>query len=238
MTRQGLKVLATDLVDLRDRALTELVELHDYYNDSRVAWRIILQLDKAGSAIRYTNLATATEMSLIDLAGKARGYAQRVRTATFHQFVGIFESFLLDFLRLWMLAYPRRLGKRTVEFDAILNAADKDAVTMLVIDKEIGEILYARPSAWFEYLGKLVNLGCPTTSEIEQFAEMKATRDVSIHNRGVVNVAYVAKSGDRARFTIGHRIDIPEQYHRESWELIRKIVADISNAAIDRVTPT
>ncbi|MBX9790072.1 MAG: hypothetical protein K2Y37_14240 [Pirellulales bacterium] len=227
--------MADDIVDLRERVLTELVEIHDYYNDSKVAWRIIHQLGKAGSSTRYTNLVTGTEMSLTDLAGKGRGYAQRVRAATFHQFVAIFENFLLDFLRSWLLAHPHRLGKRMVELDAILNAADKNAVTMLVIDKEIGELLYSRPSAWFKYLGEQVNLGCPTADEIEQFVEMKATRDVLIHNRGVVNLAYVSKTGTRARYGIGQTIDIPERYHREGWELLRKIVADISNAAIDRI---
>lgn len=228
-------MLIDDVVDLRDRALAEFVAIHDYYNDSKVAWRIIHRLGRSDSSIRYTNLATATEMSLTELADKARGYAQHVRTATFHQFLASFENFLLDFLRQWMLAYPRRLGKRTVELDAILNATDKDAVTMLVIDKEIGEILYARPTAWFDYLGKLINLDCPATSEIEQFSEMKATRDVLIHNRGVANAAYLSKAGSRARYKVGERIEIPEQYHREGWELLRKIVADIANAAIDRI---
>jgi hypothetical protein len=30
-------------------------------------------------------------------------------------------------------------------------------------------------------------------------------------------------------------IEIPEHYHRETWELIRKVITDISNAASAKV---
>ena len=39
-------------------------------------------------------------------------------------------------------------------------------------------------------------------------------------------------SRDSKIFKDGERIDIPERYHRETWELIRKLVSDLSNAAI------
>ena len=63
----------------------------------------------------------------------------------------------------------------------------------------------------------------------------QASRDVLAHNRGVTNNTYVAKAGGLARFREGERIDIPEPYHRETWELIRKVVADISDAVIAKV---
>jgi hypothetical protein len=53
-----------------------------------------------------------------------------------------------------------------------------------------------------------------------------------VHNRGVANKTYEFKAGNLARYQDGQRIDIPEQYHREAWELLRKVVTDISNAAI------
>jgi hypothetical protein len=40
------------------------------------------------------------------------------------------------------------------------------------------------------------------------------------------------KTGTAARYQVGDRLEIPEHYHREVWELIRKVVADISTAVI------
>ena len=138
-------------------------------------------------------------------------------------------------MRLWLVAYPRSLGARKVDFDKVLDAPDKSAVTLLVVDKELNELSYERPTEWFAYLNAKVNLGCPTRDEIDAIAEMKATRDVLIHNRGVVNKTYELKTGKLARYKDGQRIDIPDQYHRQTWELIRKLVSDICNATIAKV---
>ena len=56
--------------------------------------------------------------------------------------------------------------------------------------------------------------------------------DVLAHNRGVAGKSYLAKAGRFARHAEGERIEVPEPYHRQTWELIRKVVTDISNAAI------
>jgi hypothetical protein len=78
-------------------------------------------------------------------------------------------------------------------------------------------------------------LGCPTPNEIDRIAEAKASRDVLVHNRGLASKTYASKAGKLARYQDGQRIDIPEHYHRDTWELIRKVITDISNAAIAKV---
>jgi hypothetical protein len=80
-----------------------------------------------------------------------------------------------------------------------------------------------------------VKLGCPTADEIDRIAEAKASRDVLVHNRGVASKTYESKAGKLARYKDGQRIDIPEHYHRDTWELLRKVITDISNAAIAKV---
>lgn len=78
-------------------------------------------------------------------------------------------------------------------------------------------------------------LGCPTPDEIERIAEAKASRDVLVHSRGIAGKTYESKAGRLARYKDGQRIDIPEHYHRDTWELVRKVITDISNAAIAKL---
>jgi hypothetical protein len=40
------------------------------------------------------------------------------------------------------------------------------------------------------------------------------------------------KAGALARYKDGQGIDIPEPYHRQTWELICKVVNDLSDAAL------
>jgi hypothetical protein len=65
--------------------------------------------------------------------------------------------------------------------------------------------------------------------------EITQLRDVLVHNDGIANSTYVDKSTGCARFADGDRLEIPEHYHRESWELIKQVVAAVADAAIKKL---
>ena len=247
--------LADDIQALRDRALANLSTAYDYYSHTKIAWGIVRQSVLAGHkfalktipevAIGLEHAAdgapspvlnineTGTKTTEAMLAAKAREYTEiQLPEATFQQFISIFEAFLADFLRFWLLAYPKSLGSSQVKFKTILMAADKDAITRFVVDKQLNEVTYKSPHDWFKYLEERAKLGVPTEDEVNQFSEAKASRDILVHNGGLANKIYESKAGDLARYKAGDRIEIPSDYHKATWELIRKMIADISNAAI------
>lgn len=225
--------LSDDIGALRDRVLAELAAAHDYYTDTKIAWRLVHKVIAAGHTFTIRNMTTGTMTTQAELAAKARGYVTvQLTEATFQQFISVFESFYFELLCLWLTVYPQSLGKKMVDFKTILGLPDKDAIAGLVIRKELNEVLYERPTEWFTYLEEKAKLGCPTADEIERIAEAKASRDVLVHSKGVANKIYESKAGKRARFHEGDRVSIPEHYHRETWELIRKVVSDVSHAAI------
>lgn len=226
--------LADELKTLGDRVLAELDAAHDYYVDTKVAWNIVGETVTQGRNFINRNAATGTTTDQTELVEKSREYVKRLAEATFQQFVSIFESFFLDLTRLWLMAYPQSLSGKKVDFQSVLDAPDKDAIKLLVINKELNDVTYDRPSGWFKYLDDKAKLGCPTADEIERIAEIKAARDVLVHNRGVANKTYEAKAGNLARFRDGQRIDISEPYHRECWELFRKVTADMADAALGK----
>src|SRR5258706_6315855 len=228
--------LAADIQSLRDRVLADLNAAHDYYTDTKIAWDIARRAIAAGHTFSIQNMTTGTLTTHADLAGKSRGYvAEQLAEATFQQFISIFENYFFDLLRLWLMAYPKNLSGKKVDFKDVLDAPDKDAITSRVVSKEVNEILYERPTGWFQYVNDKAKLGCPTQDEIGRIAESKASRDVLVHNRGVASKTYESKAGKLARYQDGQRMYIPEHYHRQTWELLRKVVTDISNAAIAKV---
>ena len=105
------------------------------------------------------------------------------------------------------------------------------------MDRELNEIKYERVADWFAYLERIAKLGVPTAEEIERLAEIKAGRDILVHNKGVVNATYLSKAGKCARFAVGQRLDIDLEYHLASWEAIKKLVSDLSAAMIEKVPP-
>ena len=186
--------LADDIRSLRDRVLADLNGAHDYYTDTQIAWETVRTAIAAGQTFSIRNATTGTVTTQADLPGKALGYVRvQLAEATFQQFISIFENFFFDLLRLWLMAFPQSLSGKKVDFQAILDAPDKQALTLLVVNKELNEVLYDRPAGWFKYLDDKVKLGCPTPDEIEGLAEAKASRDVLVHNRGGTSLASPAE---------------------------------------------
>jgi hypothetical protein len=107
-----------------------------------------------------------------------------------------------------------------------------------VIGKHINELKYKSLRDWFATMNKTVKLDCPTEDELDSLAEVKAARDLLEHNAGVVNDTYLRKAGKKARFAAGKRLEIDDNYYFESWRLIKKIIADISAAAVSRMAGT
>lgn len=225
--------LADEIRILRHRVQADLSAAHDYYNDTVFAWGFVREHIVAGDTFTFQNTITGTVTTQAELAHKSRGYVSgQLAEATFQQFVSLFESFFFDLLRLWLTAFPQNLIGKKVDFKAILDAPDKDTIIQFAIGRELNEVLYERPAEWFAYLEDKVKLGCPTTDEIDRIAEAKASRDVLVHNRGVAGKTYALKAGRFARYKEGEKIDIPESYHRDTWELLRKVTADVSDAAM------
>jgi hypothetical protein len=44
------------------------------------------------------------------------------------------------------------------------------------------------------------------------------------------------KAGKRARYPVGDHVELDDAYHLESWRLIKKVVRDVTSAAIGRLS--
>jgi len=224
--------LLDDIQALRDRTLAGLDASHDYYTYTKRVWRLLQQVVGEGRRFRFRNLTTGSTVDERSLVGRSRLYiSEFLAASTFQQFVSQFEDFFFDLLRLWLVSYPGSLKRKQVDLATVLDAPDKQGIVLAVVDKQLNELKYERLQSWFEYLETLVKLGCPTAGDIERLAEIKASRDILVHNQGIANKAYLAKSGSRARCNDGEKLELPEQYHRESWETIRRVVEELAAAA-------
>jgi hypothetical protein len=228
--------LADQVRGLSERIQADLVAAHDYLEHTEAVWRLVEELTGLGHTYEIQSPKSGTVISLADLAVRAEHYvAGYLAEAVFQHFVSLFEDFVFELLRLWLSAYPAGIpnkDKKPVDLATIIDAIDKDAILGFVIERELNALRYERPASWFRYLNDRVKLGCPTDEQIERLAEIKASRDILIHNRGIVNETYLQKAGARARYKLGQRLEIPEPYLRDAWLLIRDIVRDLEAAAM------
>ncbi len=228
--------LRAEILLLREQAVTALNQSHDYFTYTTAAWRSIQQdVQRNGRTILWNNPNTNSSVTEKDILGLAQRFVEvELAASTLQQFVSVFENFLSDTVRLWLLAFPERISGRQLTGRDIFGMPDKASMIELLIQKELRDMFYDRPANWFADLKKMVKIQSPTVADGEQFAEIKATRDVLVHGQGIANAYYIDKAGTHARAKLGEPLEVPGPYHLESWNLIRKLVENIGTEIADK----
>jgi hypothetical protein len=230
--------VADEIDALAMRTQTDLDDLFNFGEQNDLVWNDFEVRVRTGHTLetRIPETGTVvTEQDLINLYPRYR--TTYVQSLSFVQLTTVFEAFLFDFLRLMLTNDPRHLGqKKQIEVGVALSVADRGALVLLIAERELNELKYDRPRAWFDYLSRIVKLGCPTDDEIERIAEMKAARDLLIHNAGIVNKTYLEKAGTTARYAVGDQVVIDSPYFRDCWMLAKQLVDDLAAAAKRRLS--
>jgi hypothetical protein len=228
--------IVDDIGRLRDDCLSRLDESHNYHAYTSGVWRVMQHVVRRGDRFTIRNQTTGDRVDETELSGLAQSYVTKyLASATFQHFVSFFERFIVNFLQRWLTEYPGSLSGNKLSFRSVLNAADKHEIVAIVVQKELHEITYKRVADWFGYLEKKAKLGCPNQDQIERLAEIKASRDVLVHNNGIANSVYIEKAMGRDRFSDGGSLELPEPYLSESWQLIKDVVTDVANAGIAKL---
>ncbi len=229
--------MTDELRAIAERADRELDAVHDFFEHSKIVWRSFQILVAEGHKVSDENLATGTRIDQDGLVRLAPQYTREyLATFTFRQFVSALEVFLFNFLHRLLVHNPWPLSEKQLPFSVVLKAANRDEIISGVLLKHLNELKYEQPREWFEAVNKAVKLDCPTEDEIDALAEIKAARDILEHNAGVVNEICRRKAGRRARYDVGDHVEIEDSYHLESWRLIKKVVRDLTSAAVARLS--
>ena len=147
-----------------------------------------------------------------------------------------FESLLFDILRIVITFYPQKLTvspkkgaevNRNISLDVLLNATDLPDALAMVVDKRLGEISYASPKDYLEYISKII--GVDTSDDFFfDYLEIKATRDLIIHNSGVINETYLYKAGEKKRGEKGEKVKVDVEYFNHCIATLKKVASTIS----------
>jgi len=141
------------------------------------------------------------------------------------QLVTIVETGLTDVIRAVVMKYPAKMGaKRTLSMRAVLEAKSIQDVHLRATDTLINELSYKSPSDFCEEMKNLIGINLLECPAFHKYIEIKATRDIYIHNRGIANEVYSRKAGTHARVKDGMNLPVDIQYFLESYEACLQFV--------------
>lgn len=179
-------------------------------------------------SIKRTKFAKRTDQELKEIYERFTSHA--LYETFLVSIVSKFEAFLADVIKEILTDYPQKLGVSTpgikaskdAPMDVLWKAATLEEAIEDVIDRHVSRLLFAQPKAQFEYLAAIA--GIDTKDEaFPKYYELKATRDLLVHNTGIANETYLAKSGQHARAALGQRLIVNRSYFDNSLALVKRI---------------
>lgn len=155
--------------------------------------------------------------------------------------VAITEDFLFTNLKRILIWYPQKLSasvtglptEKKIELDIILEADDLDALLSNIIEKQIIKISYESPQNYFKYLENVFSFTIPQKLK-DTYSEIKSSRDILIHNAGVINKIYIKKSGKYARGSIGDNMPLDSNYFDEAMKCMKRLIQTIYSKLLQK----
>ena len=155
-----------------------------------------------------------------------------------YQLVTTTETLFGDILRETLIEYPSKIGnKRKLDFEIVLEANSLDSIKYILVNTVINELSYKSPKDFAEEFLKYVGVNLLEQPTFHKYIELKATRDIYIHNQGVANEIYFAKSATLARVKSGQYLPVDIQYFLQSYECCLQIT-EILETELDKIWPS
>ncbi len=135
------------------------------------------------------------------------------------QLVTIVETMLGDVVRVVVVRFPKKLGnKRNLSIQTVLESTSIEEIHLRATDALLNELSYKSPAEFAESAQQLFSVNLLECPAFHRYVEVKATRDIFIHNGGVANDVYVRKAASHARVKAEMTLPVDIQYFLESYE--------------------
>jgi len=235
--------MVCDLIkDLIERTIDEFKAVYKFRELTLFAFYIIREkltkLKESPITFNYsehTNIGLSTEkISPGSLPNILESYEKHYANELCLQYiVSIFENFVFDLMKDIMIKYPKQLNEqKEIKVGIITNQNSMDELIYLLIDQELSALKYKNLKDWIDRLKKMVSITGPSTDEVKKISEIKATRDLLVHNKGIVDETYIKKAGKLARYKKGERIEVSYDYFLSSWGLLLNVTHKIATEVI------
>ncbi|WP_405250513.1 hypothetical protein [Dokdonia sp. Asnod3-C12] len=154
------------------------------------------------------------------------------------QLVTIMETLMNDVLRMILLEYPNKIpSKKKIDIDCVLSSTSIEQIKIVIVDGILNEIAYKSPKDYATEFDKYTGVNLLENPVFHKYIELKATRDIHIHNAGIANDIYLIKSGVVARVKSGEYLPVDIQYFLKSYEQCLQL-NEILEKELDKIWPS
>ena len=209
-----------------------LLKLHELERNTKQNTSVITVPSMRGKEARITRNNNYLCRIISDKI-KFKEYVQSLIFA-----ITLTESYLSEMLIIVLRSYPEKLLISTkgneandgamypVDMKDILKFRNFDALIMDKAEHRVREVIFATPKAYAVYINKVLSFNI-SNDTLEQFSEIKATRDIYVHGDGIANKIYELKAGKLARGNAGQKLVVDGRYLKSSLSCMKDIFTAI-----------
>ncbi len=129
-----------------------------------------------------------------DIKGPDRRVQPYIRSQLFIALVSELEDFLSRVLQYVLSAYPQKIDNIQINFADILELNNTESIIEYAIEKEVISIFYGSPKKFRKKIEEILSMDQSLLDPVwVSFIEMKARRDLGVHNQWKINDVYKLK---------------------------------------------
>mgnify|MGYP001308186988 CR=1 FL=1 len=155
-----------------------------------------------------------------------------------YQLVTATEFLLGSIIREVLMSYPNKIpNRRKIDVEVVLSGKSLDEVKLYLVNQILNELAYKSPREYAEEFEKIVGIKLLEQPVFHRYLELKATRDIHIHNSGIANEIYLTKAATLARVKAGEYLPVDLIYFLQSYEVCLQIT-EILERELNNIWPS
>ena len=198
----------------------------------------VVELKKQGFSV-FKISHRMQELTIDALAHSAAkiitAFPQLLMKMGFIYLVAIFDAFLSDIFTSVFIHRPESLkSKKQLTYEQILDLQQSGNLISFLAHREINELSYKSITDQANYYNSKFGIDLSSSGvAIGILAEIRARRNLLVHNNGVVNETYL-RVIDQTPYSVGETIEITFEYWKESQKHLDTVASFVWGSILDK----
>ena len=161
-----------------------------------------------------------------------------IRSQLFVSSISEFEYFLTSLTKIVIYKNPHKVGSATFKLSDVIAASSTDELVARAADEFLNKILYEKPLDYLKKIGDVLSIETDDmAANWKRFVEMKARRDVGVHNNWRCNEIYIRKLKEAqisTRWTPGASLAPGSDYFLRTGDVLIALAESFTLRVVDK----
>lgn len=140
------------------------------------------------------------------------------------------EAFIQECLVAVILEYPEKLSIISegagIPVDLFLEHQDRNVLLERYVASRCEGLMFGKPEEYLRKAAKVLSIEIKKET-MDNYIEVKASRDIIVHNLGEINQLYLDKARKKRRGEVGDELIVDETYFREVILRVKSLADEI-----------